>query len=49
MGCIDRVNEDLYLLIDMGKIEPLKTKIKNEKTKKQQWVRLNSTPEEEHP
>ena len=46
---IDRINEDLYLLIDMGKIEPLKNKIKNEKTKKQQWIRLNSTPEEEHP
>ena len=49
MGCIDKINEDLYLLIDMGKIEPLKNKIKNEKTKKQQWIRLNSTPEEEHP
>ena len=30
MGCIDYVSKDLHVLIDMGKIEPLKEKIKEE-------------------
>lgn len=36
MGCVDYVSKDLHLLIDMGKIEPLKEKIKMEKTVQQQ-------------
>ena len=36
MGCINDVSKDLHLLIDMGKIEPLKEKIKMEKTVHQQ-------------
>jgi hypothetical protein len=36
MDCIDYVSKDLHLLIDMGKIEPLKEKIKMEKTVQQQ-------------
>jgi hypothetical protein len=36
MDCVDYVSKDLHLLIDMGKIEPLKEKIKMEKTVQQQ-------------
>ena len=39
--CVDDINKDLHLLIDMGKIELLKKKIKEETTKKQIW-RKNS-------
>ena len=54
MGCIDYVSKDLHLLIDMGKIEPLKEKIKKEKTvhQKQEQQRrksISSIQEEEHP
>ena len=57
MGCIDYVSKDLHLLIDMGKIEPLKKKIKNEKTVQQRQERqrresresLSSIQEEERP
>ena len=31
MGCVDYVSKDLHLLIDMGKIEPLKEKITHSK------------------
>jgi hypothetical protein len=33
-NCVDDISKDLHLLIDMGKIEMLKTKIKEEKTNK---------------
>ena len=36
MGCINDVSKDLHLLIDMGNIEPLKEKIRNETTFHQQ-------------
>ena len=57
MGCIDYVSKDLHLLIDMGKIEPLKEKIKKEKTVQQRQERqrresresISSIQEEEHP
>ena len=57
MGCIDYVSKDLHVLIDMGKIEPLKKKIKNEKTVQQRQERqrresrelISSIQEEEHP
>lgn len=57
MGCIDYVSKDLHLLIDMGKIEPLKEKIKKEKTVQQRQERqrresresISSIREEEHP
>ena len=53
MGCIDYVSKDLHLLIDMGKIEPLKEKIKKEKTVHQQNEQrresLSSIQEEERP
>jgi hypothetical protein len=32
--CVDDINKDLHLLIDMGKIELIKTKIKEETTVK---------------
>ena len=34
MQCVDDINKDLHLLIDMGKIELIKTKIKEETTVK---------------
>jgi hypothetical protein len=42
--CIDSIDAKLQLVIDMGKIECLKQKIKSAKTKKQQWA-INSIQE----
>lgn len=46
--CVDSIDAKLQIVIDLGKIEPLKQKIKSAKTKKQQWV-LNSIQAEERP
>lgn len=44
-NCFDDISKNLHLLIDMGKIELLKTKIKEEKTNKHLSIkrRLSST------